>query len=254
MGTEISTTVRKEAGQMAITGHGLQMTNLAEMVDFARMALNAGWTQKNITRPEQVVMQLQTGFDLGIPVMLSLQAVAIIGNRPCLWGDVMKAIVERSPLCEYVRETYDEATQTARCEAKRAGRPMPHVQTFSVQDAKTAHLWGKQGPWTNNPKRMLQLRARAFALRDQFADLLCGMAMAEEMQDVAPAPLKSGDVIAPQDLEQLADLSEQTDLIPPMEENDEEAEFQLAADKHTAALIASGDATPIGRGPGEMPF
>ena len=42
---------------------------------------------------------------------------------------------------------------------------------------------GKQGPWTQYPKRMRQMRARAFALRDVFADILKGMPIAEELQD-----------------------------------------------------------------------
>ena len=44
----------------------------------------------------------------------------------------------------------------------------------------------KQGPWQQSPKRMKQLRARAFALRDVFTDLLRGMHMAEESADIPP--------------------------------------------------------------------
>jgi hypothetical protein len=67
---------------------------------------------------------------------------------------------------------------------------------FSVADAKRAGLWGKSGPWTQYPRRMLQLRARGFALRDAFPDVLKGLVTAEEAQDYpqasppaeAPAP------------------------------------------------------------------
>ena len=48
---------------------------------------------------------------------------------------------------------------------------------------KKAGLWGKAGPWSQYPKRMLQMRARSFALRDKFADALSGLLMAEEVQD-----------------------------------------------------------------------
>jgi hypothetical protein len=54
---------------------------------------------------------------------------------------------------------------------------------FSVEDAKRAGLWGKQGPWTAYPKRMLSMRARGFAIRDCFADVLKGLITAEEAQD-----------------------------------------------------------------------
>lgn len=52
-----------------------------------------------------------------------------------------------------------------------------------MEDARKAGLAGKQGPWTSYPKRMRQMRARAFALRDVFPDVLRGMPVAEELMD-----------------------------------------------------------------------
>ena len=54
---------------------------------------------------------------------------------------------------------------------------------------------GKQGPWTQHPKRMRQMRARAFALRDVFPDVLCGMPVAEELQDM-PKEREPGQTLA----------------------------------------------------------
>jgi hypothetical protein len=90
-----------------------------------------------------------------------------------------------SPVCEYVREQIegDGEAMAAWCEAKRRGYEKPTVARFSVADAKKAGLWGKVGPWTQYPKRMLQLRARGFALRDAFPDVLKGLVTAEEAQD-----------------------------------------------------------------------
>jgi hypothetical protein len=55
-----------------------------------------------------------------------------------------------------------------------------------MDDAKAAGLQGKQGPWTQYPKRMRQMRARAFALRDVFPDVLRGLPVAEEVMDIPP--------------------------------------------------------------------
>jgi hypothetical protein len=52
-----------------------------------------------------------------------------------------------------------------------------------VADAKKAGLWGKAGPWSLYPSRMLSLRSRGFALRNTFADALRGLITAEEAQD-----------------------------------------------------------------------
>jgi hypothetical protein len=64
----------------------------------------------------------------------------------------------------------------------RRGQP-PERRTFSVADAKRAKLWFKAGPWTTYPDRMLQMRARGFAIRDTFPDALRGVIIAEEAQD-----------------------------------------------------------------------
>lgn len=65
----------------------------------------------------------------------------------------------------------------------RTGKQNPRVQKFSVKDAKRAGLWGKSGPWSTYPDRMLTMRARSWALRDEFADILKGIIAAEEAQD-----------------------------------------------------------------------
>jgi hypothetical protein len=66
---------------------------------------------------------------------------------------------------------------------KRRGEP-EQSRTFTDQDAEKAGLKGKPGPWTQYPKRMRQLRARAFALRDVFPDVLRGLPVAEEVMDM----------------------------------------------------------------------
>lgn len=134
-----------------------------------------------------VYVACQWGAELGLKPMQAMQSIAVINGRPSIWGDASLAMVRSSAVCEYVREHLDGEGDgmVAVCQAKRRG-DAEHVQTFSVGDAKKAGLWSKQGPWTQYPKRMLQMRARAFALRDVFPDVLRGMPIAEEVRDIAP--------------------------------------------------------------------
>ena len=133
-------------------------------------------------KPGNCLVGMQWGHELGLKPMQSLQGIAVINGRPSIWGDTLLAIARSSPLCEYITEGMD-ADGTAWCKAKRRGEP-EQVRTFSDADAKTAGLQGKAGPWVTNPKRMKQMRARAFALRDVFTDVLRGMHMAEESVDL----------------------------------------------------------------------
>ncbi len=131
-------------------------------------------------KPGNCLIAIQWGSELGLKPLQALQNIAPINGRPALWGDAVIALVRSSPLCEYVQESDDGHTAT--CRAKRRGEA-EHIATFSMDDARIAGLQGKQGPWTQYPKRMRQMRARAFALRDVFPDVLRGMPVAEEVFD-----------------------------------------------------------------------
>lgn len=135
-------------------------------------------------KPSNCLIAMQWGAELGLKPLQSLQNLAVINGRPALWGDAVIALVLSSPVCEYVTE--DDDGRTAYCRVKRKGAP-EQVRSFSMEDAQKAGLTGKQGPWTQYPKRMRQMRARAFALRDVFPDVLRGMPVAEELQDMAAA-------------------------------------------------------------------
>lgn len=131
-------------------------------------------------RPGNCLVAIQWGAELGLKPLQAMQNLAVINGRPALWGDAVIALARSSPLCEYVVETDDGSTAT--CKVKRRGEP-EQVRTFSMDDARAAGLAGKQGPWTQYPKRMRQMRARAFALRDVFPDVLRGLPVAEEVMD-----------------------------------------------------------------------
>ena len=106
------------------------------------------------------------------------------------------ALVRASGLCTAVRETLEGSGPgdwQAVCTLRRRGEARVIERRFSADDARRARLWGKPGPWSDYPQRMLQMRARAFALRDGFADVLGGLYLREELEGSelgwsAPAP------------------------------------------------------------------
>jgi hypothetical protein len=157
---------------------------------FAKMVASSEFAPKDFrNKAESCLLAIQAGSEVGLSPMQSLQSIAVINGRPSIWGDAAMALVQASPVCEYVREYVegDGDAMVAVCEAKRRGYPAPTVVRFSVADAKKAALWGKSGPWQQYPTRMLALRARGFALRNAFADALRGLVTAEEAMDY-PTP------------------------------------------------------------------
>lgn len=191
--------LRHSAMQHQSVAYDLSPRNFEEAWRLAEILADSDLVPKDFRgKPGNCLVGMQWGSELGLKALQSLQGIAVINGRPSIWGDTMLAIVRSSPLCEYVIEgAY--ADGTAWCKVKRRGEP-EQERTFSDADAKTAGLLGKQGPWVTAPKRMKQMRARAFALRDVFTDVLRGMHMAEESADIPPAPEKymgMADVVQP---------------------------------------------------------
>jgi hypothetical protein len=178
MTTEISTNTAP--------ARGLALASFEDAFRFSKMVASSEFAPKDFRgKPESCMLAIQHGSEVGLSPMQSLQSIAVINGRPTIWGDAALALVQSSPVCEYVREFTEGEGEAlvAVCEAKRRGYPQPTVVRFSMADAKRAGLAGKSGPWSQYPARMLTLRARGFALRNAFADALRGLITAEEAQD-----------------------------------------------------------------------
>lgn len=159
----------------------LSPRTLDEAMKFAELLSKSTIVPKDfMNNAGNIFVAIQWGAELGLKPMQAMQNIAVINGRPSLWGDAVIALVRSSPLCESIYETFENGT--AICRVKRRNED-EQVRTFSEADAKLAGLLGKQGPWTQHPKRMMQMRARAFALRDVFPDVLKGMPVAEEVMD-----------------------------------------------------------------------
>ena len=157
-----------------------QAFRLATAIAAANMAPKAYNRDAN-----SIMIGIMHGMEVGFTPMAALQSIAVINGMPVIWGDGALALVRASGLLEEVKETTTgEGDQAkANCWVKRKGEEGME-RSFSVADAKKAELWGKKGPWQTYPQRMLLMRARSWALRDGFADVLRGLHIAEEAQDM----------------------------------------------------------------------
>jgi hypothetical protein len=191
--------------------------NMDEAWRVATLLVRSGLAPRDVNTPERAMVAVMTGLELGLPPMTAIQRIAVINGRPCIWGDAVPAIAQRTGMLE----AWDEGISgegdemVAYCKVTRrinSESTITKSATFSVADAKKAGLWttdtkvqrkGRNGemytkdndsPWYRYPKRMLQMRARV-AFRDLFADAMCGLYVAEElvgrdsdaeMRDVTP--------------------------------------------------------------------
>jgi hypothetical protein len=182
---------------IAANDRGVSFSSFADMKQFCITVVNSGQF-KGIETPEQAVIILQAGLELGLSPIWALTNIMVTNGRPSVWGDGLLGLVLAHPQCEDVIETntgaIEDESYTARCEVRRKGRE-PIIREFSVKDAKKAGIFGKN-VHAQYPKRMLQMRARAFACRDAFADALRGLGVREELENITEPKRTSGRVVS----------------------------------------------------------
>jgi hypothetical protein len=219
----------RPAGPAGTVPMGLMPSTLEDGWRLAQLLAKSGLVPEDFRgKPENVLVALQLGAEVGFPPMQALQSIAIINGRPSIWGDgflallinsrpyrshdeyfevavlqdvnevgadgkvhtVKKWIMERRE--GLVVEDWKRDDTAAVCSFWRKDRPNPTTVRFTVGQAKKAGLLSKSGTWQTYPDRMLKMRARSWAGRDAFPDVLRGLSTAEEsgdvVMDVPPPP------------------------------------------------------------------
>lgn len=227
--------VAKEKPKLVLNDRGYIMpTTVEEAARMAQAVIIGGFAPDSYKdnsghfNTNQIMLGIMAAMEAGLAPLYGLRQIAIINGRPVIWGDAAMALVQSRDLIDDYREeqvgpkpTEADLTKWSddygwKVTIKRKGQKGEYVSTFTVGMAKRARLWlnAKKVPWIEHPDRMLKIRARAFALRDGFADALAGLGIREEAED-HEEPQKQVEI----------DLSDKPLVeAPPMEEPMEEEE------------------------------
>jgi len=157
--------------------------NMSEAIQLSNLIAKSGLAPKGfVGKPDDVLIAIMMGGEIGLAPMQALQNIAVINGRPTIWGDAVTALVYQHPDLEWIKEWFDDPTnpQIAYCQIKRKGNE-PHTREFSMKDASKAGLLAKD-PWQKYPADMLKNRARK-AIWDKFPDALKGLSSREEVED-----------------------------------------------------------------------
>lgn len=193
--------------------------NANDLWRLARQLLVGKGVPRSYTTVEQVIAGWNFAASLKLPPQVSLRNIAVIEGTPSLFGDLPLALVQRSgeliffdefivdkdykKIC-YENKNLDTEPFAGICIGQRKGMEKKSY-SFSVEDAKTAGLWGKTSssgkmmPWKAYPKVMLCRRPRAMMIKTDFADVLSGASIAEydfneapDLRDVTPGTEGTG--------------------------------------------------------------
>ena len=211
---------------------GMAPTSLDEGWRLAQLMAKSSLVPKSFQdRPADVLVAIELGMELGLAPMQALQSIAVINGKPSMYGDGFLAIILASSLCtghdEYfevdgqrkdglLAEDWKKDSTAAVCSFSRRGRRTPIIQKFTVGMAKKAGLLAKSGPWQEYPDRMLRMRARSWAGRDGFPDLLRGIRTMEEALDEPPddEPIVTQTIQPPKRKSELAPTANTTQTEP----------------------------------------
>lgn len=154
---------------------------------------------ESLDSPQKLFAARQLCREIGLPVMSAIRQVCVINGSPSLWGDTPLAIVRRSGYLEHIREylidkdykeisvenkNLDAEIFAAVCEIKRKDFDK-RSYFFTIAQATKANLLTK-AIWKLYQSRMLSMKARGLALKNEFSDILMGIAMAEYDFDQIP--------------------------------------------------------------------
>ncbi len=164
-----------------------QPRNLTELMTWSKLIHSSALAPKGMNEAG-IVLAVQMGSELRISPTQALQNIAVINGRPSIWGDLGLALFKRDASFATIEERAPDQAK-----AKGEGHCVITMKNgavierrFTREDAKTAGLYqrsGATGPWTTYEGRMLQMRARWFAMRDADPGVFKGVSSREEAED-----------------------------------------------------------------------
>lgn len=194
--TETQAIVKQEKS-MRVGAGGVMPQTMDDVWRLSNAIAKSNTAPKGMT-VEDIFIAVNYGLSMGLPWVMATSSIAVINGRPAIYGRALLGVIQASGLLEDVQESFDGKPCTdefaAVCRVKRKDQPTWAERRFSIANARKAGLFGKAGPWTQHPEKMLMWRARGGAFGETFADVLCGLAVAEELYGDDRAPTEAAEL------------------------------------------------------------
>lgn len=161
-----------------------------EMFRYARFLAMSELVPKALRgKPYDVLLVLLKAHDIGLRPIQAVGSVHVVDGKAELSAQLMVALVRKSGLCEYW-QLIESTAEGCTYETLRKGDPAPVRMTYTIQDATTAGLAGKDN-WRRMPKIMLRRRCQSELAREVYPEIVLGMydeGELTEMRDGYDAP------------------------------------------------------------------
>lgn len=136
--------------------------HVQSVMQMAATLVKSRLTPKGIDTPEKAFYLIMKGRELGVPPIRSLERIHIIEGRTTMAAELMLELFKRrGGRSEWLDDPKDRTYAEIRLKAANGD---VHIERFTLEDAKTAQLFGKDN-WRKWPKAMMRARAIAAGLR-----------------------------------------------------------------------------------------
>jgi hypothetical protein len=173
-------------------------TDMGELYRYAGFLANSRLVPRVLQgAPQDVLLVLLKGNELGLKPMQSLGSIHIVDGKAEVGSHLLLSLVLQSGACEYFRLVeavdVDEGEAFATYETRRKGWPEGESSrcTWTLARAQRAGLTGKNN-WKSHTLTMLKRRAQAELCRDVYPDVVAGMydfgEIVEAIEDDAKGP------------------------------------------------------------------
>lgn len=130
-----------------------------------------------VSSPEQAMMIMAKGYELGMPITAAFELIHVIQGKPTLSPRGALALVQASGLLDdmQISEAPGSCTVTMR---RRGG--ITYSLTWTLADAKKAGVIKPDSAWQSYEANMLRWRAIGFVIDVLFSDVTGGLKRADE--------------------------------------------------------------------------
>lgn len=146
---------------------------------FAAALVKSGFLPPHLKTPEQALVVVLTGKELGLSPMQSIRSIAVVSGKVVLSADLILALLGRAG----VKHQWIETTDTkATIRLSRDGYE-PYTHSFTIEEAERAGLMSNQ-VWRKYAPAMLRARCISASARAYAPDVAMGMYETSEMAEL----------------------------------------------------------------------
>lgn len=165
--------------------------SLKTLMDQAIRYVDSGLLPASIKTPQQALIIMAQGRELGIPATVALRGIVVVQGKPTCSAELMMALVHRT-YGQSAMRVFKTDNEACTVQYRQQGWDGVSEYTFTIEDARRANLL-KNPTWNMYPAAMLRARAISAVVRFAFPECISGVYTPDELD--APVSIVDGEVV-----------------------------------------------------------